>query len=176
MRYCSLLATKVAGVKVYPRQTWNFRSHAVSACSNHMIGPWCHRLMHVTQADACMYHRDWTCLYGMYCMHCPVKSQADACRYCMGSKVSSLSRIYLYSSYFDWQQYLIEDTTRRRRWKLLTFRQKWTMFFHRSLASLSSTLRSCSINSLSCLEPRLKRIFLRPIYTSVLTLQCCSLL
>jgi hypothetical protein len=36
----------------------------------------------------------------MYCMHCPVTSQADACRYCMGSKVSSLSRIYLYFSYF----------------------------------------------------------------------------
>jgi hypothetical protein len=27
-------------------------------------------------------------------------SQANACRYCMGSKVSSLSQIYLYSSYF----------------------------------------------------------------------------
>ncbi len=33
---------KVAGVKVYLRQTWNFRSHAVSAC----IGLWHHRLMH----------------------------------------------------------------------------------------------------------------------------------
>jgi len=34
------------------------------------------------------------------CMHWPVTSQADACTYNMGSKVSSLSRIYLYSSYF----------------------------------------------------------------------------
>jgi hypothetical protein len=33
---------KVAGVKVYLRHTWNFRSHAVSAC----IGLWHHRLMH----------------------------------------------------------------------------------------------------------------------------------
>ncbi len=33
---------KVAEVKVYPRQTWNFRSHAVSAC----IGLWHHRPMH----------------------------------------------------------------------------------------------------------------------------------
>jgi hypothetical protein len=28
-------------------------------------------------------------------------SQADACRYCTGSKVSSLSWIYIYSSYFE---------------------------------------------------------------------------
>ncbi len=33
---------KVAGVKVYLRQTCNFRSHAVSAC----ISLWCHRPMH----------------------------------------------------------------------------------------------------------------------------------
>ncbi len=56
--------------------------------------------MHATQADACMYYRDRTYLYGMNCMHCPVTSQSDACRYCMGSKVSSLSQIYLYFSYF----------------------------------------------------------------------------
>jgi len=37
---------KVAGVKVYPRQTWNFRSLAVSAC----IGLWHHRLMHARTA------------------------------------------------------------------------------------------------------------------------------
>ncbi len=34
--------TKVAGVKVHLRQTWNFRSHAVSA----YISLWHHRLMH----------------------------------------------------------------------------------------------------------------------------------
>jgi hypothetical protein len=56
--------------------------------------------MHATQADAWMYQRDRTYLYGMHCMHCPVTSQADACTYCMGSKVSSLPRVYLYSSYF----------------------------------------------------------------------------
>jgi len=33
-------------------------------------------------------------------MHWPVTSQADAYTYCMGSKVSSLYWIYLYSSYF----------------------------------------------------------------------------
>ncbi len=48
---------KVAGVKVYPRQTWNFRSHAVSAC----IGLWCHsRCMNLT--GLCMH------LIGL-CMH-----------------------------------------------------------------------------------------------------------
>jgi hypothetical protein len=35
------------------------------------------------------------------CMHQPVTSQVDACTYCMGSKVSSLSQIYLYFSYFE---------------------------------------------------------------------------
>jgi hypothetical protein len=34
------------------------------------------------------------------CMHWPVMSQANACTYCMGSKVSSLSRINLCSNYF----------------------------------------------------------------------------
>jgi len=40
-----------------------------------------------------------------YCMYWPVMSQGDhmvaAWTYCMGSKVSSLSQIYLYSSYFE---------------------------------------------------------------------------
>ncbi len=34
-------------------------------------------------------------------MHQPVMSQANACTCCMGSKVSSLFRIYLYPYYFD---------------------------------------------------------------------------
>jgi hypothetical protein len=38
------------------------------------------------------------------CMHWPVTLQANACTYCMGSKVSSLSRICLYSSYFGCDQ------------------------------------------------------------------------
>ncbi len=42
-----------------------------------------------------------TCMHKpVRCMHLPVTSQANACTYCKGSKVSSLSRIYLYSSYF----------------------------------------------------------------------------
>ncbi len=36
------LELKVAGVKVNPRKTWNFKSHEVSAC----IGLWHRRLMH----------------------------------------------------------------------------------------------------------------------------------
>jgi hypothetical protein len=80
---------KVAGVKVYPRQTWNFRSHAVTACSNHVVSLWRHRPMHAPQAN---------------CMHCPMTSQADACRYCMGSKGSSLSQICLYFSYITYSQ------------------------------------------------------------------------
>jgi len=73
---------KVAGVKVYLRQTWNFRSHAVSAC----IGLWHHWLMHAP-------HRLMHC---MYCMHCPMTSQADVYSYCMGSGVLILFWIYLY--------------------------------------------------------------------------------
>ncbi len=38
---------KVGGVKVYPRQTWNFRSHAVSVCSKPCYPPM------TSQADAC---------------------------------------------------------------------------------------------------------------------------
>ncbi len=70
----------VARVKVYPRQTWNFRPHAVSK----------------PQADACT-SQAYAC---MYYMHCPMASKADACTYCMGSVVLILSGIYLYSSYF----------------------------------------------------------------------------
>jgi hypothetical protein len=40
-----------------------------------------------------------------YCMHWPVISWGNhmvaACTYCMGSKVSSLSQMYFYSSYFE---------------------------------------------------------------------------
>ncbi len=68
---------KVAGVKVHPRQTWNFRSHAVSACiglwchgqmhgphrlmheCTAYIAPWCHRPMHAVTAWALLF---WFCL------------------------------------------------------------------------------------------------------------------
>ncbi len=77
-----MAVTKVAGVKVYQRQTWNFRFHAVSAC----IGLWHHRPMHAP-------HR---LMHACYWRHCPITSQVDACSYCMGSVVLILSRIYLY--------------------------------------------------------------------------------
>jgi hypothetical protein len=66
--------TKISAyvVKVYPRRNWNNRA---SPCSNCMHQP-------------------------VTCMHQPVMSQANACTYCMGSKVSSLSQMYLYSTYF----------------------------------------------------------------------------
>jgi len=42
-----------------------------------------------------------TCMHKpVRCMHQPVMPQSDACTYSMGSKVSTLSRVYLYSSYF----------------------------------------------------------------------------
>ncbi len=58
--------TKVAGVKIYLRQTWNFRSHAVSACigmwhhrpmdaRTACIAPWHHRLMHAVTAWALLF-------------------------------------------------------------------------------------------------------------------------
>ncbi len=79
-----LYKDKVAGVKVYPRQTWIFRAHAVSAC----IGLWFHGAMHAVHA----------CI-GLWCIHQPVMSWAAhiiaACTYCMGFTVSSLSWIYL---------------------------------------------------------------------------------
>ncbi len=42
LSYWNEFFCKVAGVKVYPRQTWNFMSHAVSTC----ISLWCHSLLH----------------------------------------------------------------------------------------------------------------------------------
>jgi len=42
-----------------------------------------------------------TCIHKhVRCMHQPVMPQANACTYWMGSKVLSLSQIYLHSSYF----------------------------------------------------------------------------
>jgi len=73
---------KVVGAKVYPRQTWNFRSHAVSAC----IGLWHHRPMH---APCRLMHANTGCI-------APWQSQADECSYCMGPVVLILSQIYLY--------------------------------------------------------------------------------
>jgi len=59
----------VAGVKVYRRPTWNFRSHVVSAC----ISLWCHRPMHVPHrlmhalphdvTGWCMQLLHWICYF-----------------------------------------------------------------------------------------------------------------
>ncbi len=58
--------------------------------------------------STCM-HKSMRCMHkSMRCMHQPVMSQAHACTYCMGSKVSNLSRIYLYSSYFALNMYNYE--------------------------------------------------------------------
>ncbi len=61
---------KVAGVKVYPRQTWNFSSHVVIACISlwhhrpmhactACTAPWHHRLMHAVTAWSLLF---WFCL------------------------------------------------------------------------------------------------------------------
>ncbi len=72
---------------VYLRQ--NNRAHALTAC----IG------LETSWGNACS-----TCMYKpVRCMHWPVMSQSNVCTYCMGSKVSSLSQIYLYSSYFGFE-------------------------------------------------------------------------
>ncbi len=47
-----LLCFKAAGVKVYPRPTWNFRSHAVSAC----ISLWHHKTMYALTACIAPWH------------------------------------------------------------------------------------------------------------------------
>jgi hypothetical protein len=84
-------------VKVYPRQTWNFRSHAVSACDWPVMSQpqWALKGYHMDISF--IFHRSYLCgvspLWAMM-------SQADACSYCMGSVVSISSQIYLYSSYF----------------------------------------------------------------------------
>ncbi len=51
-----MVYTKVAGVLGISEKTWNFRYHAVSACSNHMISPWCHRPMHALTACIAPWH------------------------------------------------------------------------------------------------------------------------
>ncbi len=72
------------------------KSKQQSPCSNCMHRP-------VTSwGNACS-----TCMHKpVRCMCQSVTSQADACTYCMGSKVSSLSWIYLYSSYFVYEMSL----------------------------------------------------------------------
>ncbi len=92
MHLKNLQLHKVAGDKGISEM----KSKQQSPCSNCMHQPV------MSWGNACS-----TCMYKpVRCMHwpvhtSPVTSQADACTYCMGSKVSSLSQIYLYSSYFD---------------------------------------------------------------------------
>jgi len=66
------------------------KSNQQSPCSNCMHQPV------MSWGNACSTCMHWPVMY----MHQPVTSQADACTYCMGSKVSSLSQMYLYSNYF----------------------------------------------------------------------------
>ena len=100
---------KVAGVKVYHRQTWNFRSHAVSAC----IGLWCHRLMHAphrfmhacTACIATWHHRlmhavtAWALLF-WFCLRCTFTSSYFVKKWpttdLYGSNKQSYSCLYTY--------------------------------------------------------------------------------
>jgi hypothetical protein len=67
------------------------KSKQWSPCSKHMHWPV------KSLGNACS-----TCMHKpVRCMPWPVMSQADEWTYCMGSKVSSLCQIYLYSSYFE---------------------------------------------------------------------------
>ncbi len=74
---------------VYPRQNPKQQSPC-SNCIHRPVMSWgnaCSMCMHLPVR--------WNT-----CMHQPVTSQADVWIYCIGSKVSSLSQIYLCSSYF----------------------------------------------------------------------------
>jgi hypothetical protein len=84
------------------------KSKQQSPCSNCMHWPV------MSWGNACS-----TCMHKcVRCMHWPVTSQANACTYCMGSKVSSLSQIYLYSSFFSGllmlNIYLFQDREERK--------------------------------------------------------------
>jgi hypothetical protein len=84
--------TKKAGVKAGDKGISVMKSKQQSPCSNCM-----HRLAMPwdNACSACMHKP-------VRCMHWPVTSQAEACTYRMGCKVSSSSQIYLYSIYFGW--------------------------------------------------------------------------
>ena len=84
------------------------KSKQQSPCSNRMHQPV------MSWGNACS-----TCTHKpVRCMHWPVTSQANACTYCTGSKVSSLPRIYLYSSFFAGllmlNIYLFQDREERK--------------------------------------------------------------
>ncbi len=93
---------KVAGVNVNLRQTWNFRSHAVSTC----IGLWHHRSMHAPHrlmhaCTACIapwHHRPmhavtaWDLLFWFHCGNTFISSYF----------VSILCRFHRHLRYIDW--------------------------------------------------------------------------
>jgi hypothetical protein len=81
---------KVAGGKGIS-ETKSKQQNPCSKASNYMYRP---VMSWGNEYSACMH---WPEMY----MHRPVTTQADACTYCMGFKLSSLSPIYLYSSYFE---------------------------------------------------------------------------
>ncbi len=87
--------TKKAGIKAGDKGISVTKSKQQSPCSNCM-----HRPV-MSWDNACS-----TCMHKpVRFLHWPVTSQADACKYCMGCIVSSLSQIYLYSSFFGWSVY-----------------------------------------------------------------------
>ncbi len=67
----------------------------------HVIGPWCHSHSRLRKGTTdIFFHKSYLCgVSPLWAM----TSQADACSYCMGSAVSILSQIYIYSSNFEWQ-------------------------------------------------------------------------
>jgi len=107
--------SKVAGVKVYLRQTWNFRYHAVDACiglrhqkpmyaPTACIAPWCHRLMHAVTEWALLFrfHLRYTFTSSYFewyhhAMHRHLRKidwlmARTACPVCLASTVSGHSK------------------------------------------------------------------------------------
>ncbi len=86
------VCSKVAGVKVYLRRNWNNGAHAVTAC----IGLWRHgpQWAHTTEIGLMKIKNVHVVpfLSPLWLWH----HGPITCTYCMGSKVLSLSRVYLY--------------------------------------------------------------------------------
>jgi hypothetical protein len=107
----SFLSINVAGsTKIHYRCLWLNSWWIVTYQSNWSTGISKTKSKQQNPCSSCMHRpvMSWgnACTYCMHCsvmcMHWTVTSQTAACTYCTGSKVSSLSRIYLYSSYFEY--------------------------------------------------------------------------
>ncbi len=91
-----------------------------------------------SRGNACSTcHRD---TFGLCCMHWLVMSQANhmvaACTNCMGFKVSSLSRIYLYSSYFAWKHFLFQYNVMRKDSSFSAFKTRVDLKVEMSIANI----------------------------------------